>query len=212
MKKEKVHCPNHVIIFLINYEDFLNFSLFLVFVHWIGLKPCPLPRVLLPCNCFPTRTPGALPVGNIVCPSLTAAQSLAVFSRVPAGLNIKAVTVTLPRGTNSANSLGPFFLANYPQTTVTLVSPKDTSCIDSTLLAPCTCNGGTITCGAGNSLAQIQAMFNNIAPNTNLGNVVINLPPGVNSIPANFFGKNAANTITLIGSVARALSQLTVFK
>lgn len=176
----------------------------------IGLKPCPLPRILLPCNCFRSRTPGALPAGNIVCPFMTAAQSLAVFSRVPAGLNIKSVTVTLPRGTSTGNSLGQLFLANYPQATVTIVSPKDTSCIDSTLLAPCTCTGGTITCGAGNTLAQIQAVFNNIAPNTNLGNVVINLPPGVSTIPANFFGKNPANTITLIGGFARALLQLTV--
>ncbi len=61
-------------------------------------------------------------------------------------------------------------------------------------------------------MAQFQASFNNIAPNTNLGNVIINMPGGTNRISANFLGKNGANTITLIGSVARPFSQLTVSK
>lgn len=121
------------------------------------------------------------------------------------------MTLFLPRGANNANSLGAKFLANYPQAKITIVSSKDTNCIDSTILTPCTCTDGTITCPAGNSIAQIQAVFNRIAPNTNLGNVIIYLPPGTTKLPADFLFKNPANTIRLIRSAgARALSQLTV--
>jgi len=139
---------------------------------------------------------------------VTIAQS--IFSRIPPGKNIRTVTLSLPRGSNAANSLPESFTANYPQATINIVSPNDGSCLDSFLLSPCTCGGGSITCPVGTSIAQIQAAFNNIAPNTNLGNVVINLPAEVKNIPANFFGVNAANSITLAGAAAGPLSQLTV--
>lgn len=165
---------------------------------------------MFPCKCFRSRTPWSLPGGNIVCPQLTSAQTKSIFTNIPAGKTIQTVTLNLPRGTNKANSLPATFLAKNPQAIINIISPNDASCIDSTLLFPCTCTGGTITCPSGIILAQIQSVFNNIAPNTNLGNVVINLPPGINALPANLLGDNAANTITLIGTGARALSKLTV--
>lgn len=80
------------------------------------------------------------------------------------------------------------------------------------LIVPCFLRAGSMTCPARITLAQIQANFNNIAPNANLGNVVINLPTGVKNIPSDFLGRNAANSITLVGATARALSQLTVYE
>jgi len=143
-------------------------------------------------------------MGHIVCPALTAADTLAIFSRIPGGLLIQSVTLNLPRGTNRANSMPSGFLANYPDVKINIFSPNDNSCIDGSLLSPCTCVDGTITCPSGAAIAQLNGIFNKIAANTNLGNLVLNLATG--EIPALFLGNNAANSIKLIGT----LSQLSV--
>lgn len=143
-------------------------------------------------------------MGHIVCPTLTAADTLDIFSRIPGGLFIESVTLNLRRGTNRGNSMPSSFLANYPDVTISIAVPNDNSCIDSSLLSPCTCVDGTINCPSGTAIAQLNTIFNRIAANTNLGNLILNLATG--EVPAQFLGINAANTIKLIGS----LSQLSV--
>jgi len=80
-------------------------------------------------------------------------------------------------------------------------------------LAPCTCELGKTRCPPGTSIAQIQAVFNKIAPNTNLGTVVITvLPDATTVIPANILGSNGANQIQILGPPnINPKSQLTVF-
>jgi len=89
-------------------------------------------------------------------------------------------------------------------------------CSSTELLAPCSCSdtaGATsisITCPTGTTIVQIQNAFNILPANTKIGNVVLNLPAGDITIPANLIGRITADTISLIGSPGSILSRLTV--
>lgn len=188
------------------------------------LFPCPDAKLMDPCSCSVTRKPGApFAIGNINCPAnLTAADTKKTLSRIPAGYNIQTVTLILRPGTNKANAVGSLFQLNYPQATITIANPTDgNTCVDSSLLAPCTCEGGTITCPStiapgsivpGSAADQLKAIFSNIAPNTNLGDVVIRLPgdAGDVAIPANMLGSSTAKTIQVISAAATNALKLTI--
>jgi len=84
------------------------------------------------------------------------------------------------------------------------------------LVPPCSCDGSglqvKIGCQAGTTLAQIQGVFNNLPANSNLGDVVLNFPPGAaTSIPKSLLGNNAAYTIEVVGPTGTP-SALTVLK
>jgi len=87
-------------------------------------------------------------------------------------------------------------------------------CSNAALLDPCTCGApagaktASITCPVGTTLAQIQNAFKTLPANSNIGNVILNLPAGKNIIPANLLGSIDADTIELIGSPIK--SKLTV--
>ena len=162
------------------------------------------------------------PMSTIVCPAGTSAATIqSIFSNIQAGFKIDSVTLSLPQGASVNDYIPPIFGIRYPATIINVVYPAPLppaqSCgISNTIWSPCTCipnnagTVGTVTCPAGTSLAQIQTVFNNIPPNTNLGNVIPNIPVETTALPPNLLGKNAASTIQLIGTAAGALSQLTV--
>jgi len=121
------------------------------------------------------------------------------------------------------------FAANAPKNLPTL--PKlvsvfvdgvnyNAACPTAALIVPCLCivpSGdpvATITCPAGNTIAQIQAAFNNLPENSNIGNIILNLPVGVSTfIPASILGKNLATSIKVIGPAAndeKSVSNLSV--
>jgi len=89
-------------------------------------------------------------------------------------------------------------------------------CSSLALLAPCLCSDTTgstaisITCPAGTTITQIQNVFNTLPANTQIGNIVLNLPSGDIYIPANLLGSITADTISLIGSPGNILSRLKV--
>lgn len=89
-------------------------------------------------------------------------------------------------------------------------------CSNAALLAPCVCGATagskavSITCPTGATIAQIQNAFNALPANTQIGNVLLNLPAGAINIPANFLGSIAADAISLIGSSGNTLSRITV--
>jgi len=92
-------------------------------------------------------------------------------------------------------------------------------CFNAALLAPCTCwvpagaKITSITCPAGTTFAEIQNAFKTLPSDANIGNVVLNIPYGENTIPANLLGDIAADTIELIGPViSNSLLKLTVSK
>jgi len=155
-------------------------------------------------------------MSTIVCPAGTSsAIAKAIFSNIRAGFNINSVTLTLPQGATVADYIPTIFTMKYPATAINVVYPNPPSCkLSNALLLPCTCEPtkegtiDTITCPAGTTLAQIKTAFNNIPVNTNLGNVVLNIPDGPVVFPANLLGNNTANTIKLIGTFA--LSKLAV--
>lgn len=188
--------------------------------HLGTIRACPPARILNPCSCLVRRVQFFLPMGTIVCPEKTsAATAQAIFSNLRAGFRIYSVTLNLPQGAAIADYIPTIFKINYPAAVISAIypTPPPPSCgLGGVLLSPCTCNPnnvgtvGTITCPAGATLTQIQTVFANIPPNTNLGNVVLNIPTEATVLPANLLGTNAASTIQLIGSNARTLSQLTV--
>jgi len=118
------------------------------------------------------------------------------------------------------------FAANPPKNLPTL--PKlvsvfvdgvnyNAACPTAALIAPCLCivPAGdpvvTITCPAGNTITQIQATFNNLPVNANIGNIILNIPAGaITLIPSNILGSCIPSTIKLIGSDSSILSKLTV--
>ncbi len=170
---------------------------------------------ILPCVCSRKKLLFGAPFGAIVCPpGPTLAKIQIILAGIPAGLNIQSVTLNLNKGTNIANSIPAAFTTNYPAAAISIVHPLiSTGCIDSSLLAPCTCFLDITTCPAGTTIAQIQAIYNKIAPNTNLGIVMLNLPAGATTtIPANLLGTNSANKIELIGPAGNIRSQLTVLQ
>ena len=178
---------------------------------------------MYPCSCTVSAPLyiGAVKFGTINCPAgLTAAETKKALSSIPAGFNIQAVTLNLRRGTNTANAVGSRFPLNYPQATITISNLNDgNTCVDSSLLAPCTCQSGIITCPSniaagsivpGTAVDQIKAIFNRISTNTNLGDVVLNFPAGDVAIPANMLGSNSANTIQIISDAGTNNSKLRV--
>jgi len=97
------------------------------------------------------------------------------------------------------------------------------TCPSAALLAPCTCilppgdQVCTFTCPPGTNFGQITDAFNNVPENSNIGNIILHLPTGTNSInstnstiPASILGTNAASTIKLICPAINPLSNLTV--
>lgn len=77
------------------------------------------------------------------------------------------------------------------------------------LLAPCSCDSSgvqaKITCPVGSTLDKIQNVFNNLPPNTNIADLVLNFPPGAEiSIPKSFLGNNPAYTIQVVGPAVLA--------
>lgn len=99
---------------------------------------------------------------------------------------------------------------------------KGKICPAPSVILPCVCtvirndNGQktiTITCPQGITVPQIQSTFNRIVGATQINNLVLNLPPGTNALPANLLGKHRASVIQLIGPPpnAGALSTLTVY-
>jgi len=176
---------------------------------------CPPALEILPCVCSRKKPLAGTPFGSIICPpGLTASKVQIILAGISAGLNIQSVTLNLSKGTNIANSVPASFTTNYPAAAISIVHPLTTiDCIDSSLLAPCTCLLDITICPAGTTIAQIQAIYNKIAPNTNLGIVMLNLPAGATTtIPANLLGTNSANKIELIGPAGNIRSQLTVLQ
>ena len=99
---------------------------------------------------------------------------------------------------------------------------KGKKCPAPGVILPCTCtvirsdNGQktiTITCPQGITVPQIQSTFNRMVVETQISNLVLNLPPGTNALPANLLGKHRASVIQLIGPPPNggALSTLTVY-
>lgn len=177
---------------------------FVIMIISIVSRVCPTAATIFPCTCQRKKDPGDILVvyGAISCPEgQTAATIQQILGRISAGLNIKTVALQLNRGATVANSVPAAFTSNYPKATISIVNPTDPNqCIDSTLLAPCTCSPSTTTCPSGTTVAEIQAVYSKIAPKTNLGNVVLNFPAAsLTTIPTSLLGTNAATTIELIG-------------
>jgi len=119
------------------------------------------------------------------------------------------------------------FAANLPRNLPTLLKlvsllvdgvDYTAACPTAALIAPCTCTvpAGdpiiTMTCPAGITIAQIQASFKKLPANSNIGNIILNLPDGAHLIPSNILGSSIASTIKLIGPFSNMLSRLTVNK
>lgn len=89
-------------------------------------------------------------------------------------------------------------------------------CPAAALLAPCTSivNPGdqicTFTCPQGTAITDIEKAFNNLPANSNIGNVILNIPVGTTAITKSLLGNNLATSIKLIGLAANSLSKLTV--
>lgn len=76
------------------------------------------------------------------------------------------------------------------------------------ILFPCACSETidaqgkcflTITCPQGVTLQEMWEVFHRIPVRNNIETIVLNLPAGANSIPADFLGNNRAKVLQLIG-------------